>query len=314
MFSSLQQLLKQAIAPIAGVMGVCIHDVASGRELGVRLDEPLPMASICKLPILVAAYREHDAGRLDLAERVTIARDHHCLGSGILNFFDVGLRPTIHDLLLLMIVVSDNAATDLVLERVPPRQVTSAMRELGLPSIQVDRTLRELLNNVFTTLDPRLEGLTTATWRDQVDGNPEMRAAAEDLNELRHAVNQATRDRDVATPRAIARLLAQIATDRCADAGSCQSMRDILNEQQLNARLPRDLPAFSKLPHKTGTFGAGAVVNDAGILMLHGDPVATIAVLSRDLRSPKYETEAALARVGRIVFDHYVMIRERNRQ
>ena len=204
-------------------------------------------------------------------------------------------------------------ATDLVLERVSPARVTSTMHELGIKGIRLDRLLREILEEIFTALDPRLSGVTTANWQQRVEQNPEMKRVTEDLNELRHAVNQAAHDRDVATPRAMARLLAQLAHGRCASPASCEAICDILGEQQLNGRLPRDLPVFTKLLHKTGTYGGGAVVNDAGILMLQGKPVATIAALSRDVRNPKWETEGILAQVGRAVFDHYADAGDRAR-
>src|SRR6185503_13112104 len=98
---------------------------------------------------------------------------------------------------------------------------------------------------------------------------------------------------------------AQIAENRCAGEESCKAMLDILDEQQLNGRLPRDLPAFTRFPHKTGTLGSGAVVNDAGILYLEDKPVATVAVLSRDVKNPIHETNSAIAAIGRAVYDFY---------
>ncbi len=286
-------------------MGVCVRDLASGEEIGVRLDEPLPMASVCKVPILVAAYRAHDAGRLNLAERVELTEETKCFGSGLFNAFDRGLRPTIHDLLLMMIVVSDNAATDLVLARLTPGGVTAAMRDLGLQNIRVDRGIAGLIGDILAALDPRAAGVKCGDWDDFLEQNPEIKAKEHDLDEGRRAVNEAASDRDVASVRDIARLCAQIALNECATEESCDAMIEILDTQQLNGRLPRDLPAFTKLAHKTGTLGSGAVVNDAGILYQDDEPVASIAVLSRDVRNPIHETNSAIAAIGRAVYDHY---------
>src|SRR5579872_1180030 len=138
----LQETVGKIAGEIRGRMGVCVRDVKTGEEIGFQADEALPMASVCKVPILVAAYREHEAGRVDLGARVTFTEECRCFGSGLFNAFDPGLQPTWHDLLLMMIVVSDNAATDLVLDRLTPKRATATMRDLGLANIRIDRPIR----------------------------------------------------------------------------------------------------------------------------------------------------------------------------
>ena len=301
----LQQTIERIVGRIDGRMGVCVRDIPSGREIGVRLDEPLPMASVCKIPILVTAYRAHEAGTVDLAERIAFTEECRCYGSGLFNAFDPGFNPTVHDLLLMMIVVSDNAATDLVLDRLGAEKVTETMRGLGLQNIRVDRPIRDLIGDILAALDPRLAGLPYCDWEATVDADPDLKAKTEDLVEGRRAVNEAASDRDVATVRDMARLCAQISTNACASEDSCKAMLEILNKQQLNGRLPRDLPAFVKFPHKTGTLGSGAVVNDAGTLYLRDEPVASVAVLSRDVRNPIHETNTAIAEIGRAIYNLY---------
>jgi len=79
-------------------------------------DEPFPMASVCKTPILVDVHRKAVAGSVSLDKRIEFTEAARTPGSGLFNFFDAGLQPTLRDLTLMMIVVSDNAATDLVLQ------------------------------------------------------------------------------------------------------------------------------------------------------------------------------------------------------
>jgi len=68
----------------------------------------------------VTAYKAHEAGELDLQERTILTESNRCFGSGLLNVFDPGIAPTVHDLLLMMIVVSDNLATDVIVDRLTP--------------------------------------------------------------------------------------------------------------------------------------------------------------------------------------------------
>ena len=301
----LQSVIEGIAGSISGRFGVCVRDLATGEEIGVLQDESLPMASVCKIPILVAAYRAHEAGKLDLAERVEFTEECRCYGSGLFNAFDPGLKPTIHDLLLMMIVVSDNAATDLIVDRLTPAGVTAAMRELGLNGIRVDRPIRHLIGDILSALDERMKDVKLVDWEALLEQHPDLKEKDENLDEGRRAINEVAADKDTATPRDIARLCAQISRNECATEESCEAMLEILNKQLLNGRLPRDLPAFTKFPHKTGTLGSGAVVNDAGVLYLKKEPVAAVAVLSRDVRNPNHETNSAIAAIGCAVYDYY---------
>lgn len=302
---ALQTELETLVASVQGHMGVCVRDLASEAEIGVRLDEPLPMASTCKIPILATAYRHKDEGKLDLSERVEITEETRCWGSGLFNAFDIGLRPTLHDLLLMMIVVSDNAATDLVLQRLGADEVTRTMEALGLPHIRVHRTIARLIGDYYVALEPGLAEMQFGEWDAYCAKIPGLKERGRDLDVIREAVNRSASDQDVATVRDMARLCTQIAQNTCASPESCAGMLDILNKQVLNGRLPRHLPAFTRFPHKTGTLGSGAVVNDAGILYIEETPVAAIAILSRDVRNPISETETVMAQIGRAVYDHY---------
>src|SRR5207248_2868006 len=104
-------------------------------------------------------------------------RETRVAGSGLLNYFDVGLRPCLRDLLLLMIVVSDNAATDLVLAAVDgPEAVTAEMRELGLSQISLDRTIHELLHDIHVAIDPLAAGLDYHQFQSLLEGDEDVAA------------------------------------------------------------------------------------------------------------------------------------------
>lgn len=308
-FEELKQKIDRLIAPAKGVIGCCVRDLATGEEIGARQDEMFPMASVCKVPILATAYRLVDAGKLDLTERVELTDARRCFGSGLLNFFDGGLNPSLRDLLHLMIIVSDNAATDIILERVGgPAAVTAAMRELGIDAIRVDRTIRELLGAYFTALEPKLEGICYGEWEEREAAIPGLKERNKDLEVIYASVIAATTGCDLASPRAMARLCGMIARNECAGAESCEQMLEIMRRQQLNGRLPRHLPPFWQFPHKTGTLGTGVVVNDAGVLYHSEAPVAAVAVFCREMQDPIYETETRLAELGRAVWDHYASV------
>ncbi|MDF3042860.1 MAG: Beta-lactamase class A-like protein [Thermomicrobiales bacterium] len=131
-----------AIVSQGGEVALAATNVATGEEVGRHAERSMPTASVFKLPLLVEVFRQAETGALDLDERVTLRADDIVMGSGILRDFQPGLQPTLRDLAMMMIIVSDNGATNLLLDRVGgPARVNATMRELGLPSIIVHRRI-----------------------------------------------------------------------------------------------------------------------------------------------------------------------------
>src|SRR6185369_16880027 len=75
-------------------------------------------ASVIKMPVMVMAFQMADEKKLNLQERIEFKKSDYRGGSGVLRSFDIGLAPTIHDLITEMIITSDNSATDLLIARV----------------------------------------------------------------------------------------------------------------------------------------------------------------------------------------------------
>ncbi len=111
--------------------------LADGSWLRRDAEAAFVAASVIKLPLLVLALARAERGELDLAERVPVAADDVAGGSGVLLDLDMGLAPTWRDLLTLMIVVSDNTATNLVLARLGVAAVNRDLEALGMPATRV---------------------------------------------------------------------------------------------------------------------------------------------------------------------------------
>lgn len=113
-----------------------------GQRFGLAEEVPYPAASVIKLPLMVLALRAAERGELDLDERVTLMAEHHASGSGVLQDLGLGLAPSWRDLVRLMIVVSDNLATNLVLARLGVAAVNAALPGLGMPHSRVEGPLQ----------------------------------------------------------------------------------------------------------------------------------------------------------------------------
>src|SRR5215211_425510 len=137
-----ERALDAIVAQAGGELGLAAMNLTTGEELARNDERPMPTASVFKLPLLVELFRQSEAGALDLDERVTLRAEDAVMGSGILRDFSPGLQPTLRDLAMMMVIVSDNSATNLLLDRVGgPQRVNATMRELGLASIVVHRRI-----------------------------------------------------------------------------------------------------------------------------------------------------------------------------
>lgn len=134
--------LDAIVAQAGGELALAAMNLTTGEEVARNGGRSMPTASVFKLPVLVEVFRQADSGLLDLDERVTLRAADVVMGSGILRDFEPGLQPTLRDLAMMMVIVSDNSATNLLLDRVGgPRPVNATMRELGLASIAVHRRI-----------------------------------------------------------------------------------------------------------------------------------------------------------------------------
>jgi len=140
--AQVERALDALVAQAGGELGLAAMNLPTGEELARNDERPMPTASVFKLPLLVELFRQSEAGALDLDERVTLRAEDAVMGSGILRDFSPGLQPTLRDLAMMMVIVSDNSATNLLLDRVGgPQRVNATMRELGLASIVVHRRI-----------------------------------------------------------------------------------------------------------------------------------------------------------------------------
>jgi len=111
---TLSDRIKSIISDAQIEAGVAVWHIESGARLDVNGDTPFPMASTFKIPILATACKQLTAGAISLDARVPLADEDKSMGSGILPYFESGLQPTVRDLLTLMIIISDNTATDIM--------------------------------------------------------------------------------------------------------------------------------------------------------------------------------------------------------
>ena len=127
-----------------GVVGLAARHAESGREWRRDDRRLFPAASLIKLPILAAFWQAVERGDLDPAERVAVTTEAVVDGSGVLQALAPGLSPTWRDLATLMITVSDNTATNLLLARLGLPSIQRWIDAAGLRETRLQRRMRDL--------------------------------------------------------------------------------------------------------------------------------------------------------------------------
>jgi len=142
-FMSTDEQLGRGIEEIAaetgGVIAVAVRDVSRGRTLDVRANEVFPSASVIKVPILVELMAQVEAGEVSLNDRIALRDADRVDGSGVLSMLHEGLELSLNDLAHLMITVSDNTASNMLIERLTCERVNARLQGLGLTRTQLQR-------------------------------------------------------------------------------------------------------------------------------------------------------------------------------
>ena len=134
--------LNQMVAQFDGVMAVAFKDLQSGDLVAINADMVLPQASSIKVAVLVELLRQARAGKLRLEDRIEIRKAQFAGGSGVLQDFGDGTSAvSLRDLAALMIVVSDNTATNLLIDRVGQMQVNTMLQSAGFERTRLMRKM-----------------------------------------------------------------------------------------------------------------------------------------------------------------------------
>jgi beta-lactamase class A len=197
-----------------GVVGYAVRDVDAGWEIARRGDEPFPTASLIKVPVLVTVFDLVRQGKLSLDDRLTVLPIDVVPGAGVLQHLHAGLEITVRDAAWLMTTISDNTATNLLLDRIIIRRVWQTMESLGLPRTKVHS--KTFLRESSVAMDSSVKyGL------------------------------------GVTTPREMATLFARLAEGRAVSPAADSAMLDILAANEDGQLLQRHVSGV-RAPHKTG--------------------------------------------------------------
>jgi beta-lactamase class A len=281
--------LVTVVKNFRGQMGVAAIDLRTRETIVVDADARFPTASTIKTAVMIEAWQRVEDGRLSMNTVIPLKEADKVGGSGILRGLHDGLAPTVADLIHLMVVLSDNTATNLLIEKLGTAQINARLETYGLRDTKLFRP----------------------TFRD---GRPDV------LPDLERQYGLG-----MTTPREMAMLMAAIADGKAVSRTASDAMLATLRRQQDRAMIARDLPSAGgvQVGNKTGTdeekhAGPDGVKRHvrADAAIVTGPTFAyVLAIYARQIEDTRWsvDNEALVAggRISRMVFDYFSSSREK---
>jgi beta-lactamase class A len=268
----LQSNIERLTRSVNAKWAIYMKCLETGEEIAINADDPMDTMSVIKIPLMAEAFRQIEEGKFALTDRVTLTDAAKRGGTGVIRSLDPGVNLTIKDLLTLMIIVSDNTATDLIYDKVGgPPAVNRLMDAWGFKSIRAMATadayfkaLAESDRNTFALDGKHPFGLTSA--------------------------------------RDMGKLLEKIKRGEAVSPTASNMMLDMMRGQVYATRMPKYVTGF-RIPHKTGDF-LPYVGNDVGILESRNRNIVLVILDAHHTGIGTY-LEDAVGRIAELVANYF---------
>ncbi|AHG91757.1 putative beta-lactamase precursor [Gemmatirosa kalamazoonensis] len=248
-----------------GILGYTVWNLDTGERLERRGDETFPTASLIKVSILVTVFDLVEKKMLSLDDPLTVLKIDQVPGSGTLQFMHPGIEISVRDAAWLMTTISDNTATNLLLDRIVIRRTWDKMESLGLMHTKVHS--KSFIRAASVAMDSSVKyGL------------------------------------GVTTPNEMAKLFALLADGKAVSPAADSTMLDFLAHNQDETKLVRWVDGV-RVAHKTGDVDQSRA--DCALFYLQSRVVVCGLTKENVDRSYAIDAEgnAVLARLGKAVAD-----------
>jgi beta-lactamase class A len=286
--AKLDLAVKAKVVSFKGKVVLYAKNLETGQSYILAGETPVRTASTIKLAIMIECFAEAAEGKLDLNQSLKVAGEEKVSGSGILQDLSNDDQLPIRDVIDLMIVLSDNTATNLILNRIGGNAVNARMAELGLTQTRV---MRKILGD-RSDLKPVPSGIT------EEGAKPENK---------KWGIGRSS-------PLEMATLLEKIYRGQLVSKSASDEMLAILKRQRDHNGLARDMKGVT-VANKTGALDA--LRSDVGIIYAGGGPIV-MAITVDDMResdwTPENPGELLMSQLSGIIVDGLKSTRARPHQ
>ena len=269
----LQASIERTTKSVNATWGVFVKSLETNEEIAIGADQQMETMSTIKIPLMVEVLQQVKAGRFTLSDKYTFAQADSQPGTGTIQRLDPGAVMTVKDLVTMMIIVSDNTATEVLYRMVGgPDVVNKRMDALGLG---------------------RTRAMSVpAAWFAALRAAP---SSEQFYREGKHPFG-------MTTPREMGRLLEMMERGALVDKPSSDLMLQIMRAQLYRTRIPRYVNGY-RIPHKTGDF-LPFVGDDVGVLESDGNTIV-ISIFTGNHFGSGEALENAIGLVARDVADYF---------
>ncbi|SCG39397.1 serine hydrolase [Micromonospora inositola] len=262
----------------------------AGREVAVRADEQVVIASVFKILLVLEFARQAAAGQLDPTERVLVRAEDRLGGWGIAGCAD-DAEVSLRDLAYFAMSVSDNTAADLLLRRVGPDVVPMLAAELGLPRTRIVGGPRQLVETMLADVGARTE----ADFARIFPTLPPERVRAMRVLDPAHTTSS--------TARELTRLLGLIWRNEAGPPAACAMVRALMGRQLFWTRLASGFPPGVRVAAKSGTLPGLHL--EAGVAEYPDGGRYAIAVSARTERldTRRIDVDLAMGEAARVAVE-----------
>ena len=272
----LQSAIERITTSVSATWGIYIKSLDTGEEIAINADRQMDTMSVIKIPLMAEVFQQIKDGTFALTDKYTLMKEDILPGTGVMRSLDPGDTFTVKDLLTLMIIVSDNTATD-VLYRMTggPEAVNKRMQALGLKQTVAPAPAR--------------------AWFDALNAS---RDRAQFHRDAKHPYG-------LSTPHEIGQLLEMMEKGTLVDKPSSDLMLQMMRGQLYRTRIPRYVSGF-RVPHKTGDF-LPYIGNDVGVLEGAGQSGQRIivSIFTANHFGSEERLEEAIGRVAEQVANYF---------
>jgi beta-lactamase class A len=160
---ALQEKLTTLVGKHHGRVALYARQLNTGKSVEIDADRPVQTASVIKLTILFEAMEQVRAGKARWDEKLTLAKGDAVSGSGVLMFFDTPMELTLKDVLTMMVIVSDNTATNLAIDRFGVDAINARIAWMGLKDTHLYKKVMKPATGPMPADQPKFGlGKTTA--------------------------------------------------------------------------------------------------------------------------------------------------------
>ncbi len=314
---------------VKGQMGLYMKHMESGKEISIEGDKIFPLGSVFKIPLVVEVLRQADQGLISMDEKLKLEVRNYCIGSGILQYLSPGLELTVRDLVTLLIIATDNTASEMLWKRIGIQRVNMLIRELGLAKTSIYLPWREgfLLTMGMGPFKDKSVQEAARTWKglsdiermkilNEIDRNyaslsvEEFRRRYENLYGLKEEKKFKTqREYDqvfdnLGTPREIGLILEKVLRGEVVSAESSKQMLALMMRTTSGSSSSQYLSDEVLMASKSGI--TAGTVNNAGIIYVSPKSRVVLCVFFKNLEEKNPEkTQLVEAKIARLVYDHF---------